>query len=39
MYTKMTAMAKAAFSKKKALFTSGFYLNLRKKPLKSTFGA
>ena len=28
------AMAKAAFSKKKNLFTSKFYLNLRKKPIK-----
>jgi len=27
-------MAKAAFSKKKTLFTSKFYLNLRKKPIK-----
>ena len=32
-------MAKAEFSKKKILFTSKLYLNLRKKLVKCTFGA
>ena len=33
------AMEKAAFSKKKTLFTSKLDLNLRKKLINSTFGA